>query len=154
VAACAFRASAASSAASREQRWLLLRAGDRTCAVELLAVQEVQRVSDIVPLRGVRGDIVGIVNLRGQIVPVIDLARRLCFERAAIDDASRIVVLERGGALAGLLVSAVTEVVTFPDAALERLSTPFNEISDPSLAGLTRHGGAFALLLDADALVR
>jgi purine-binding chemotaxis protein CheW len=140
--------------ARREQRWLLMRVGERSCAVELLCVQEVQRVTDIVPLRGARADLVGIVNLRGQIVPVVDLAHRLSFARGPVDDAARIVVLERRGVLAGLLVSAVTEVATLPDEKLERLATPFNEISDAALCGMTRHGGAFVVLLDADALVR
>lgn len=138
----------------REQRWLLMRVGERSCAVELLAVQEVQRVTDIVPLRGARADLVGIVNLRGQIVPVIDLARHLSFARGPADDAARIVVLERRGVFAGLLVSAVTEVATFPDEKLERLATPFNEISDAAPCGMTRHGGTLVVLLDADALMR
>jgi purine-binding chemotaxis protein CheW len=61
----------------------------------------------------------GIFSLRGEIVPAIDLAVLLGLPRAQIDDDARIVVVERGAQVAGVLVERLRELRTIEESSIE-----------------------------------
>jgi purine-binding chemotaxis protein CheW len=58
----------------------------------------------------------GIFSLRGDIVPVLDLAVLLGLAPTTPGDDSRIVVVERGGNVAGVVVDRLRELRTLDDA--------------------------------------
>lgn len=132
------------------QRWLRVAIGDDRYAVELLRVQEVVRLAPIIAVRGAPPSLLGVMNLRGRVVPVYDLGRWLRRQPAQIDDRTRIVVLEHHDELAGLLVSAVTDVVTL-DA--NQIEPPAASLRDRTSMGIARTPGAPpTVLLDATAV--
>lgn len=132
------------------QRWLRVAIGDDRYAVELLRVQEVVRLAPIIAVRGAPPSLLGVMNLRGRVVPVHDLGRWLRRQPAEIDERSRIVVLEHHDELAGLLVSAVTDVVTL-DA--HQIEPPAASLRDRTSMGIARTPGAPpTVLLDATAV--
>jgi purine-binding chemotaxis protein CheW len=51
--------------------------GDTLCGIDILEIQEINRISDITPVPLAPDYVTGIINLRGKIVPVIDLGARL-----------------------------------------------------------------------------
>lgn len=101
------------------QRWLRVAIGDDRYAVELLQVQEVVRLAPLIAVRGAVPSLLGVMNLRGRVVPVHDFGRWLRRAPVVTDDRSRIVVLEHHDELTGLLVTAVTDVVTLTEAQIE-----------------------------------
>ncbi|MFN7136915.1 MAG: chemotaxis protein CheW [Thermomonas sp.] len=132
------------------QRWLRVAIGDDRYAVELLRVQEVVRLAPIIAVRGAPPSLLGVMNLRGRVVPVHDLGRWLRRQPAEIDERSRIVVLEHHDELAGLLVSAVTDVVTLDARQIE---PPAASLRDRTSMGIARTPGAPpTVLLDATAV--
>ncbi len=135
--------------ASRPKRWLCFGLGGESFAIELLKVQEVQRVPSIVPVRGAAPDVLGVINLRGEIVHVIDVGVTLGLGASdARSEAARVVVLEEGGLHAGLLVSSVASVVTLDDAGIERSESTLRAFPCPALSGIARIGGSIVALLD------
>jgi len=140
--------------ASRPTRWLRLELAGQSYAIELHKVQEVQRVPDIVPVRGAAADLLGVINLRGHIVPVIDLAHRLGF--AACDPSlasARIVVLEERGAIMGLLVCAVTDVARLDESCIEHAAAALPAFPHNALIGIARHADKLTGLLDGTAFL-
>ncbi|HEX6833385.1 MAG TPA: chemotaxis protein CheW [Rudaea sp.] len=133
---------------ARPKRWLCFSVGGENFAIELLKVQEVQRVPPIVPVRGAASDTLGVINLRGEIVHVIDLGLRLGFGPCVASEASRVVVLEENGQHAGLLVSSVASVITLDDASIERPESTLRTFPCPALAGIARTGRTLVALLD------
>ncbi|MDI3316171.1 MAG: chemotaxis protein CheW [Bacillota bacterium] len=75
---------------------------------EVLAFQPVTRVPQAPSF------VLGVINLRGRIIPVIDLRRRLGLAAAEPGPLSRIVVVEDGDELIGMLVDGVSEVLQVP----------------------------------------
>jgi purine-binding chemotaxis protein CheW len=133
----------------RPKRWLHFDVGGQRFGVELLKVQEVQRVPTIVPVRGAPSDLLGIINLRGVIVHVIDLGLHLGFAATdARSDAARVVVLEANGNAVGLLVSRVAEVASLRDSDIERAETALCAFPCAALLGIARHGSTLVTLLD------
>ena len=141
-------------AADRSTRWLRLRCGDQTYALELLKVQEVVLPVPLLPLRGASRAMLGIMNLRGQVVPVQDLGLRLGAGAVASDAQTRVVVLEENGETMGLRVSAVEDVTSLSDQHIEPPdNTRLCRISNQLFRGVARLGAQPMILLDARELL-
>lgn len=138
----------------RSTRWLRLRCGEQTYALELLKVQEVVLPVPLLPLRGTASAMLGIMNLRGQVVPVIDLGVHLGSSPVDMDLQTRVVVLEENGETMGLRVSAVEDVTSLTDQQIE---PPDNarlcRISNNLFRGVARLGHQPMILLDASHLL-
>ena len=134
-------------AAPAGQRWLRVAVGDDRYAVELLRVQEVVRLAPVIAVRGAVPSLLGVMNLRGRVVPVHDLGRWLRRMPVEPDERARIVVLEYQDELVGLLVTAVTDVVTLDTPQIE---PPTPGLRDRIGMGIARTPGAPpTVLLDA-----
>ncbi|MCE7033332.1 chemotaxis protein CheW [Lysobacter sp. GX 14042] len=136
-------------AAAPPARWLRARLGRDSYAFQLLRVQEVVRVAPVVAMRGAAGHVLGVMNLRGRIVPVTDLAAWLGTGRVEPDEHSRIIVLEHGDELLGVLVSALDDVTSI---AAEGIEQPFTATAPGAVLGIARSMSTPTVLLDATAL--
>lgn len=130
-------------------RWLRVTVGSGSYALELLCVQEVVRVTPIVAMRGASRAVLGVMNLRGRIVPVFDLGLWLATACVEPDERSRIVVVERGDELIGVLVTLVEDVVTLTQ---NRIEPPLPGSAPGPIVGIARVGAVPTVLLDAGTL--
>lgn len=88
-----------------------------------LTIGEVQEIIRYVEPRSVASEsdwILGVISLRGKIIPVCDLAVRLGLQRGE-RPATKIIVVEAGEHVVGLVVDDVTEVLTVDASAIEDL---------------------------------
>lgn len=141
-------------ATERSSRWLRLRCGGQTYALELLKVQEVVLPTPLLHLRGASRAMLGIMNLRGLVVPVLDLGVYLGANPVDTDPNTRVVVLEENGETMGLRVSAVEDVTTLTDQQIEPPdNTRLCRISNQFFRGVARLGQRPMILLDASQLL-
>jgi len=102
---------------------LTFEVGGTPYALPVECVREIVRMRPITPVPRVPEDVRGVISLRGEIVQVVDLRCRLGLERVDPGRRSRVIVVHEGdGQVAGLLVDAVTEVLSVTDAALRPAS--------------------------------
>ena len=80
--------------------------------VSILNVQEIRNLTDITRVPFAADYIKGVINLRGSVLPVIDLKKRLGLADAPYTDDTRVVTVTIGDLHVGMLVAAVTEVLT------------------------------------------
>ncbi|HBT79489.1 MAG TPA: chemotaxis protein CheW [Selenomonas sp.] len=80
--------------------------------VSILNVQEIRNLTDITRVPFAADYIKGVINLRGSVLPVIDLKKRLGLADAPYTDDTRVVTVTIGDLHVGMLVDAVTEVLT------------------------------------------
>ncbi|MEW6542431.1 MAG: chemotaxis protein CheW [Nitrospirota bacterium] len=95
------------------------RVGREEFAVDILSVQEINRMVEITKVPKAPSFVEGVINLRGRIIPVLDLRRRLGIPEAGRTAQSRIVVVNVGGRVIGLVVDAVSEVLRIPRSTIE-----------------------------------
>jgi purine-binding chemotaxis protein CheW len=91
--------------------------GEEEYALPIKHVQEIIRYTEP---RGVASQtpwVKGVISLRGKIVPVYDLASRLNLDSSSA--ASKIVMVESGDDMAGVIVGDVEEVLTLTSADLD-----------------------------------
>ena len=87
--------------------------------VSILNVQEIRNLTDITRVPFAQDFIKGVINLRGSVLPVIDLKQRLGLEETPYTDDTRIVTVNIGDLHVGMLVDAVTEVLTLTAKPLD-----------------------------------
>ena len=135
-------------------RWLRLRCGEQTYALELLKIREVILPSPLLPLRGVGHAVSGIMNLRGQVVPVLDLGLHFGGDQAETGAETRIVVIEDRNEVLGLRVSCVEDIVLIDESGIEDARcSQLAPVGDQRIQGIARPGGRVMLLLDAARLL-
>lgn len=77
-------------------------------------VVEILQPPKLTKVPGVRSWVLGVANVRGRLVPVMDLAGLLDLPSKANWRSRRVLVLEQGDFLVGLLVDAVLGMQQFP----------------------------------------
>ena len=79
-------------------------------AVESRYVREVSYLESLTPLPCTPAFVLGIVNLRGEIIPVIDLKKFFDLPEKGLTDLDKIIVLQSGKILFGILADAIVSV--------------------------------------------
>jgi len=85
--------------------------GKEEFGVDILKVQEINRMLEVTEMPNAPEFVEGIVNLRGRIIPVIDLKKRLGMPSGERDSSTRIIVIELKGKTIGFIVDEVSEVL-------------------------------------------
>jgi purine-binding chemotaxis protein CheW len=93
--------------------------GGEEFGVDILQVQEINRMLDVTRVPNAPEFIDGVINLRGKVIPIINLRRRFGMERKERDKNTRIVVVELSGKVVGFVVDAVQEVLRVPRSVTE-----------------------------------
>ena len=122
-------------------------------AVDILRVQEINRMMSLTKIPQSPQGVRGVINLRGRLVPVLDLRTRLGLDPIDPSDASRIIVVDILGSTIGFIVDAVHEVLEVDPATVE--PTPaITTCADMSyIQGVAKIGEKLLILLDLDNLL-
>lgn len=99
------------SQASRGIDLVTFTVGSARCGLDILHVQEINRLTNWTPVPHAPEYVLGILSLRGSIVTVIDLAMKLELGRVSPSPGSRILVVSRGDESVGLLVDRIGDIV-------------------------------------------
>jgi purine-binding chemotaxis protein CheW len=110
---------------------IAFRIGAQEFCVDIMSVREIRGWTKATPLPHSPGFVYGVVNLRGAVLPVVDLAARLGFPPAEPTARHVIIVAQIGAQTVGLLVDAVSDILTVtgdlvqpaPDVASEMAKT-------------------------------
>jgi purine-binding chemotaxis protein CheW len=87
--------------------------------VDILKVQEINKMIDITRIPNAPPFVEGVINLRGKIIPIVDLRKRLGFEAKTSDKSTRIIVVELDGIVLGFVVDSVSEVLRISESTVE-----------------------------------
>jgi purine-binding chemotaxis protein CheW len=91
---------------------LCVRLGDQEFALNIRAIREIRGWISSTPLPHAPSYIKGMINLRGSVLAIIDLAERLGLPSVPPNTTSVVVVIEEGERVIGLLVDAVSDIIT------------------------------------------
>jgi purine-binding chemotaxis protein CheW len=102
--------------------------GEEEFGVDILKVQEINRMVDVTRVPNTPEYVDGVINLRGKVIPIIDLRRRFGMARKEKDKNTRIIVVELNNKVLGFVVDAVSEVL--------RIKKSVSEPPPPIIAGI------------------
>lgn len=122
-------------------------------AVDILSVQEINRMVEITRVPKAPSFVEGVINLRGRIIPVLDLRRRFGLPEAERTDGSRIVVVTVRGRVIGLIVDSVMEVLRIPKATIEPPPSIGSTAGAEFIQGVGRISDRLLTLIDLNRLL-
>ena len=94
------------------QELISFRIGEQEFCVDIMAVREIRGWTQATPLPQAPSYVRGVINLRGAVLPIVDLSARLGLGATEPSVRNVIIVVRIGQRLVGLLVDAVSEVLT------------------------------------------
>jgi purine-binding chemotaxis protein CheW len=138
---------------SRELHIVGFKVGRETYGVPIKSLHEIVRVPEITAVPDAPDYLEGVINLRGKIVSVMDLRKRFGEKEALLKKQNRILVVEHGGRLAGLIVDSASEVLKIPADAVEAPPAVFQDGGLNCVTGLGKVAGRLVVLLDMNKLL-
>lgn len=129
-------------------QWVTFRLDGETYGINVMQVQEVLRYTEIAAVPGAPSYVLGIINLRGNVVTVLDTRDRFGLSPAEISEQTRIVIIEAGKYVIGILVDAVAEVVYLRQSEIETAPNVGNEESAKFIQGVCHKNNQLLILVE------
>jgi purine-binding chemotaxis protein CheW len=132
----------------KEIQLVVFRLAQEEYGVDIQQVREIIKVIDITRVPKAPEFIEGVINLRGQITPVMDLRKRLDLPELERGEETRIIIIELGKNVVGMIVDAVTEVHRLPEKNIDPTPTISSEVGAEFINGVGKLGDRLLILLD------
>jgi purine-binding chemotaxis protein CheW len=126
--------------------------GEEEFAVDILAVQEINRMMALTRVPQSPPEVEGVINLRGKIIPVIDLRKRFGLTPSEQSEHSRIIVVEVHSRVLGFIVDRVSEVLRISSKIVEPAPTMVCSVDSDFIAGVGKLPDRLLILLDLSKL--
>jgi purine-binding chemotaxis protein CheW len=127
--------------------------GAETYGISILKLNEIIAYQSCTNIPNVPRFIKGVLNLRGIVVPVIDLRERFGMELKDYDQFTVIMILDVSGRIMGLVVDAVSDVLTLNSDDVKPRPHFSTGISTQFILGMGIKDKKFIILLDVDKLL-
>lgn len=127
--------------------------GEEEFAVDILAVQEINRMVEITKVPKAPAFVEGVINLRGKIIPIIDLRKRFKMNDKTLSKETRIVVVNVEKSTIGLIVDSVSEVLRLPLSTLEPPPDLISGIDVEYIRGVGKLDKRLLILLDLNKIL-
>jgi purine-binding chemotaxis protein CheW len=120
-------------------------------AFDIMKVVEIIRIKDITPVPTAPAFIEGVINLRGKIIPIIDLRKRFHLLDQERTKGNRIIIVEvKGKQLLGVIVDAVTHVVSVAESEILAPPPSIVSVGGKYIESIVHRGDDIIVFLDID----
>jgi len=101
--------------------------GEALCGMDILKVQEINKLIEMTRVPQAPEYVLGILNLRGEIVTIIDLGKKLGLKSTELNNKTRNIIVNSNGEHIGLMVEQISDVI---QVEWEKVEPPPANISD------------------------
>jgi len=128
--------------------------GNALCGMDILKVQEINKLMEMTKVPQAPDYMVGILNLRGQIVTIIDLGQKLGLGSVEISNESRNIIINAPGEHVGLLVTKISDVVMADPDRIEPAPANMSGIQGSFFTGVYKTENKLIGILDIKEVLR
>ncbi|MGI5880162.1 MAG: chemotaxis protein CheW [Syntrophomonadaceae bacterium] len=133
---------------SEEIQVVAFKLGEEEYAVEIVYVQDINRLLNITRIPRSERHIEGVINLRGNIIPIFNLHTRFNLQASGNEEDKRIIVFQYDELKVGILVDEVSEVLKIKKDEVEATSKVYGSIEVEHIKGIAKFEGRLLILLD------
>jgi purine-binding chemotaxis protein CheW len=116
--------------------------------IDILKVQEINRMVEITRVPQAPSYCEGVINLRGKVIPVIDLRTKFGLAARGRDKDSRIVVCDVTSHQIGMIVDSVQEVLRIPQSSVEDIPQIVTSVGQDYIRGVAKLDDRLLMFLD------
>lgn len=131
---------------------IAFRIGDQEFCVNIMSVREIRGWTPATPLPHAPSYVMGVINLRGVVLPIINLAARLGLKPIAPDARHVIIVAQVGSKIVGLLVEAVSDILTVSDENIQPMPEVTSDLERQYARGILAIDKRMICLVELGAL--
>ena len=124
--------------------------GDALCGMDILKVQEINKLMQMTKVPQAPDYVLGILNLRGQIVTILDLGKKLGLGETDISEDPKNIIVNSAGGHVGLLVRRISDVVSADMEKRERAPANMSGIQGEFFTGVYKTNDNLIGILDVD----
>jgi purine-binding chemotaxis protein CheW len=132
---------------SQTRQYITFIANGQEFAANIMAIREIRGWTDTTPLPHVPDYIRGVINLRGNVLPVVDLKARLGLGMTEATPKHVIIVVATEGHTTGVLVEAVSDILTLAAADIQPPPDVMQNGEDNHIDGIAVLDGRMVTLL-------
>ena len=144
---------AAAAATTSLREFLAFKLGAEEYGIDILRVQEIRSYEEPTRIANAPAFIKGVVNLRGVIVPIVDMRLKFNLERADYDSFTVVIVLNIGSRVMGMVVDAVSDVITLTPEQLRPVPEFNSTIASDHLLAIGAIDDRMLILVDIERLM-
>jgi purine-binding chemotaxis protein CheW len=138
----------------RARELIAFRIGVQEFCIDIMSVREIRGWTPATALPQSPSFVRGVVNLRGAVLPIVDLAARLGFPAAAPTPRHVIIVAQIGRQCVGLLVDAVSDILSVTDNLLQPTPDVASEMAKIFVKGVIAIEQRMITLISLDQVLR
>ena len=112
------------------REYLAFQLADEYYALPLGAIREILKPPAITPVPRTPGHVLGIISVRGRVTTVFDLRRKLRVAEAPHDKHTRVLLVDKGDEIMGLLVDRVLQVYRLAPDEIELSGVVAGDMSE------------------------
>ncbi|MEK7775215.1 MAG: chemotaxis protein CheW [Candidatus Zixiibacteriota bacterium] len=127
--------------------------GSEEFGVDILKVQEINRMVEITKVPQAPHYVEGVINLRGKVIPIVDLRKRFNLDVKEYDKNTRIVVVDIGGNIMGMVVDSVSEVLRLPSSTIEPAPEIATGVNSEYIRGVAKLDDRLLIFLDLSKVI-
>ena len=143
----------AGAAVTALREFLAFKLGAEEYGIDILRVQEIRSYEAPTRIANAPDFIKGVVNLRGVIVPIVDLRLKFKLERADYDSFTVVIVLNIGHRVMGMVVDAVSDVITLTPEQLRPVPEFNSAVDSDHLLAIGAIDDRMLILVDIEKLM-
>lgn len=131
-----------------EKQLVIFELGAEYFGIDISLVEGINKMLEITKIPQSPAYLEGITNLRGSVLPVIDLQKRFGMPAQERTNETRIMVANVDGVKIGMVVSAVSEVLTIEDNIIEPPPPMVSNVNSEFIIGVAKIDKRLVIMLD------
>ena len=136
-----------------EVELIAFRLGEQAYSIDIMQVREIRGWTPATPIPHSPEYVMGVINLRGTVLPIVDLAARFGHAPTVATPRHAIIVTQIGGRTVGLLVDAVSDILTINERDIQPTPDVASSVARSFVKGVMALDGRMISLISTENLM-
>ena len=142
-----------SFANTANREFVAFRVGAQEFCIDIMGVREIRGWTQATPLPHAPPYVRGVINLRGAVLPIVDLAMRFGLGLTEPTPRSVIIVVQVHQQIIGLLVDAVSDILTVSEASMQPTPDIASDLAKTFVKGVYAVDGRMISIVALDCVL-
>ncbi|MBI9046685.1 MAG: chemotaxis protein CheW [Anaerolineaceae bacterium] len=140
-----------SSNSDQLENFVIFRQDNKTFAFKLVEVREIIRMVNVTEVPETPAWFAGVINLAGTVVPIMNMNDRLGYHEKTLSIMDRIIIIQSGQSLGGIIIEKLVGVQEFPVDKLSPINDP--RVKNLPIKGILQQQEELAILWDSEKMI-